>query len=89
MKKSFSLYSLCLSMLGIFIGLGQYFTSTYSLNILYVGVVIYLAGFTCGVIAFGKNEKGLMKYFSLASFVVIPLLIMLGMLLFAMNFGEN
>ena len=89
MKKSFSLYSLCLSMLGIFIGLGQYFTSTYSLNILYVGVVIYLAGFTCGVIAFGKNEKGLMKYFSLASFVVIPLLIMLGMLFFAMNFGES
>ncbi|PFK63107.1 hypothetical protein COJ21_26940 [Priestia megaterium] len=89
MRKSFSLYSLCLSMLGIFIGLGQYFTSTYSSNILYVGVVIYLAGFTCGVIAFGKNEKGLMKYFSLASFVVIPLLIMLGMLLFAINFGEN
>ncbi|MBK0010329.1 hypothetical protein IAE23_28075 [Bacillus sp. S35] len=89
MKKRFSLYSLCLSMFGIFIGLGQYFTSTYSSNILYVGVVIYLAGFTCGVIAFGKNEKGLIKYFSLASFVVIPLLIMLGMLLFAMNFGEN
>lgn len=89
MKKRFSLYSLCLSILGIFIGLGQYFTSTYSSNILYVGVVIYLAGFTCGVIAYGKNEKGLMKYFSLASFVVIPLLIMLGMLLFAMNFGEN
>lgn len=76
-------------MLGIFIELGQCFTSTYSSNILYIGVVIYLAGFTCGVIAFGKNEKGLMKYFSLASFVVIPLLIMLGMLLFAMNFGEN
>ncbi|UYP07286.1 hypothetical protein [Priestia megaterium] len=89
MKKRFSLYSLCLSILGIFIGLGQYFTSTCSSNILYVGVVIYLAGFTCGVIAFGKNEKGLMKYFSLASFVVIPLLIMLGMLLFAINFGEN
>lgn len=89
MKKRFSLYSLCLSILGIFIGLGQYFTSAYSSNILYVGVVIYLAGFTCGVIAFGKNEKGLMKYFSLASFVVIPLLIMLGMLLFAINFGEN
>ncbi|SFH62971.1 hypothetical protein SAMN04487776_1482 [Priestia megaterium] len=89
MKKRFSLYSLCLSMLGIFIGLGQYFTSTYSSNILYLGVVIYLAGFTCGVIAFGENEKGLMKYFSLTSFVVIPLLIMLGMLFFAMNFGEN
>ncbi|MED4217199.1 hypothetical protein P4671_14350 [Priestia megaterium] len=89
MKKRFSLYSLCLSILGIFIGLGQYLTSTYSSNILYVGVVIYLAGFTCGVIAFGKNEKGLMKYFSLASFVVIPLLIMLGMLLFAINFGKN
>ncbi|MGK3722108.1 hypothetical protein ACSLFS_23835 [Priestia megaterium] len=89
MKKRFSLYSLWLSMLGIFIGLGQYFTSIYSSNILYVGVIIYLAGFTCGVIAFGKNEKGLMKYFSLASFVIIPLLIMLGMLIFAINFGEN
>ncbi|MBT2279773.1 hypothetical protein [Priestia megaterium] len=76
-------------MLGIFIGVGQYFTSIYSSNILYVGVVIYLAGFSCGVIAFGKHEKGLMKYFSLASFVVIPLLIMSGMLFFAMNFGES
>lgn len=46
-------------------------------------------GFSCGVIAFGKHGKGLMKYFSLTSFVVIPLLIMLGMLFFAMNFGEN
>lgn len=46
-------------------------------------------GFLCGVIAFGKLEKGLMKYFSLTSFVLIPLLIMLGMLFFAMNFGES
>ncbi|MED4287211.1 hypothetical protein P4679_35720 [Priestia megaterium] len=89
MKKSFSQYSLWLSMLGIVIGVGQYFTSIYSSNILYVGVGIYLAGFSCGVIAFGKHEKGLMKYFSLTSFVIIPLLIMLGMLIFAMNFGEN
>ncbi|GAB1774185.1 hypothetical protein PMEGAPR185_51920 [Priestia megaterium] len=76
-------------MLGIVIGVGQYFTSIYSLNILYMGAVVYLAGFTCGVIAFGKHERGLMKYFSLTSFVVIPLLIMLGMLFFAMNFGES
>jgi len=76
-------------LLGIFIGLGQYLTSIYSSNILYVGIIIYLVGFLCGVIAFGKHEKGLIKYFSLASFVVIPLLIILGMLFFAMNFGEN
>jgi len=69
--------------------LGQYLTSIYSSNILYVGIIIYLVGFLCGVIAFGKHEKGLIKYFSLASFVVIPLLIILGMLFFAMNFGEN
>ncbi|GAB1792620.1 hypothetical protein PMEGAPR54_53900 [Priestia megaterium] len=68
---------------------GQYFKSIYSSHILYVAVFIYLAGFSCGVIAFGKHEKGLMKYFSLASFVVVPLLIMLGMLFFAMNFGES
>ena len=89
MKKRFSHYSLWLSLLGIFIGLGQYLTSIYSSNILYVGIIIYLVGFLCGVIAFGKHEKGLIKYFSLASFVVIPLLIILGMLFFAMNFGEN
>ncbi|WP_427127718.1 hypothetical protein ACQCPQ_29460 (plasmid) [Priestia megaterium] len=89
MKKRFSQYSLWLSLLGIFIGVGQYLTSIYSSNILYVGIIIYLVGFLCGVIAFGKHEKGLMKYFSLASFVVIPLLIILGMLFFAMNFGEN
>lgn len=46
-------------------------------------------GFVCGVIAFGKHEKGLMKYFSLTSFVVTPLLIMLDMLFFAINFDEN
>ncbi|MED3855096.1 hypothetical protein P4607_27580 [Priestia megaterium] len=89
MKKRFSHYSLWLSLLGIFIGVGQYLTSIYSSNILYVGIIIYLVGFLCGVIAFGKHEKGLIKYFSLASFVVIPLLIILGMLFFAMNFGEN
>ncbi|MCM3644928.1 hypothetical protein M4D68_27845 [Priestia aryabhattai] len=89
MKKRFSQYSLWLSLLGIVIGLGQYFSPVYSLNILYIGIVIYLLGFLSGVIAFGKHEKGLMKYFSLTSFVVIPLLIMLGMLFFAMNFGES
>ncbi|QSX23934.1 hypothetical protein [Priestia megaterium] len=89
MKKRFSQYSLWLSLLGIAIGVGQYFTPVYSSNTLYIGIVIYLLGFLCGVIAFGKHEKGLMKYFSLTSFVVIPLLIMLGMLFFAMNFGES
>ncbi|PFR87900.1 hypothetical protein [Priestia megaterium] len=89
MKKRFSQYSLWLSLLGIVIGVGQYFSPVYSLNILYIGIVIYLLGFLSGVIAFGKYEKGLMKYFSLTSFVVIPLLIMLGMLFFAMNFGES
>ena len=89
MKKRFSQYSLWLSLLGIVIGVGQYFSPVYSLNILYIGIVIYLLGFLSGVIAFGNHEKGLMKYFSLTSFVVIPLLIMLGMLLFAINFGEN
>lgn len=89
LKKRFSQYSLWLSLLGIVIGVGQYFTPIYSSNILYIGIVIYLMGFLCGVIAFGKHERGLMKYFSLASFVVIPLLIILGMLFFAMNFGEN
>jgi len=89
LKKRFSQYSLWLSLLGIVIGVGQYFISIYSSNILYVGIVIYLMGFSSGVITFGKQEKGLMKYFSLSSFVVIPLLIMLGMLFFAMNFGEN
>ncbi|KRE10865.1 hypothetical protein ASE46_04655 [Bacillus sp. Root239] len=89
MKKRFSQYSLCLSLLGIVIGVGQYFTPIYSSHILCIGIVIYLVGFLCGVIAFGKHEKGLTKYFSLTSFVVIPLLIMLGMLIFAMNFGEN
>ncbi|MED3887845.1 hypothetical protein [Priestia aryabhattai] len=89
MKIRFSQYSLWLSLLGIVIGVGQYFTPIYSSNILCIGIVIYLVGFLCGVIAFGKNEKGLMKYFSLASFVVIPLLIMLGMLFFAMNFSES
>ncbi|MGG2090840.1 hypothetical protein ABFY59_28930 [Priestia aryabhattai] len=89
MKIRFSQYSLRLSLLGIVIGIGQYFTPIYSSHILYIGIVIYLMGFLCGVIAFGKLEKGLMKYFSLASFVLIPLLIMLGMLFFAMNFGEN
>ncbi|MED3881446.1 hypothetical protein [Priestia megaterium] len=89
MKKHFSQYSLWLSLLGIVIGVGQYFTPIYSSNILYIGIVIYLMGFLCGLIAFGKLEKGLMKYFSLISFVLIPLLIMLGMLFFAMNFGES
>ncbi|MCR8866018.1 hypothetical protein COK01_24245 [Priestia megaterium] len=89
MKKRFSQYSLWLSLLGIVIGVGQYFTPIYSSNILYIGIFIYLIGFLCGVIAFGNHEKGLMKYFSLTSFVVIPLLIMLGMLFFAMSFGEN
>ena len=89
LKKRFSQYSLWLSLLGIVIGIGQYFTPMYSSNILYIGIVIYLMGFLCGVIAFGKHEKGLMKYFSLTSFVIIPLLIMLGMLFFAMNFGES
>lgn len=86
MKNLFSQYSLCLSLLGIVIGVGQYFTPIYSSNILYLGIVIYLMGFSCGIMAFGKHEKGLMKYFSLTSFVVIPTLIMLGMLLFAINF---
>ena len=89
LKIRFSQYSLWLSLLGIVIGVGQYFTPIYSSNILYIGIVLYLMGFLCGVIAFGKSEKGLMKYFSLSSFVVIPLLIMLGMLFFAMNFGES
>ncbi|WP_454844783.1 hypothetical protein [Priestia megaterium] len=89
MKKCFSQYSLWLSLLGIVIGVGQYFTPIYSSNILYIGIVIYLVGFLCGVIAFGKHEKGLMKYFSLTSFVILPLLTMLGMLFFAINFGES
>jgi len=89
LKKRFSQYSFWLSLLGIVIGVGQYFTPVYSLNILYIGIVIYILGFLSGVIAFGKHEKGLMKYFSLTSFVIIPLLIMLGMLFFAINFGES
>jgi len=89
LNKRFSQYSLWLSLLGIVIGIGQYFISIYNPGILYLGIIIYFTGFSCGVVAFGKNEKGLMKYFSLTSFVVIPLIIMLGMLLFAMNFGES
>ncbi|MED3933358.1 hypothetical protein [Priestia megaterium] len=89
MERRFSQYSLWLSLLGIVIGVGQYLTSINSSNILYVGMVVYLSGFSCGVIAFGKHERGVMKYFSLTSFVWIPLLIMLGMLFFAMNFGES
>ncbi|MEH7288609.1 hypothetical protein, partial [Priestia megaterium] len=61
MKIRFSQYSLWLSLLGIVIGVGQYFTPIYSSNILYIGIVLYLMGFLCGVIAFGKHEKGLMK----------------------------
>ncbi|MEH7532389.1 hypothetical protein [Priestia megaterium] len=89
MKIRFSQYSLWLSLLGIVIGVGQYFTPIYSSNILYIGIVLYLIGFSFGIIAFGKQEKGLMKYFSLISFVVIPIFIMAGVLFFAMNFGDK
>ncbi|UYP05954.1 MULTISPECIES: hypothetical protein [Priestia] len=89
MKIRFSQYSLWLSLPGIVIGIGQYFIPIHSSKTLYIGIVIYLMGFLCGIIVFGKLEKGLMKYFSLTSFVLIPLLIMLGMLFFAMNFGES
>ncbi|WP_339998168.1 hypothetical protein [Priestia aryabhattai] len=36
-----------------------------------------------------KQERGLTKYFSLISLVLIPVILMLGMLLFAMNFGQT
>jgi len=38
---------------------------------------------------FWKTKKGLMKYFSLISFAVIPIFIMASFLFFAMNFGEK
>jgi hypothetical protein len=44
-------------MLGIFIRVGHYFTSIYSSNILYVRVVIYLAGFSCGGILLENIKK--------------------------------
>lgn len=89
LERHFSQYSLWLPLLGIVIGVGQYFTSIYSSDILYVGMVVYLSNFSYGLIAFGKYERGIMKYFSLTSFVLIPLLIVLGMLFFATNFGES
>lgn len=89
MKKRFSQYSLWLSLFGIVVGVGQYFTSIKSPEILYVCITVYLIGFSCGIIAFGKQEKGLMKYFSLIYFVVIPIFMMAGFLFFAMDFGEK
>ncbi|MCM3792729.1 MULTISPECIES: hypothetical protein [Priestia] len=89
MKKRFSQYSLWLCLLGMVVGVGQYFTHIHSPNILYVYVIVYLIGFSCGIIAFGKQEKGLMKYFSLISFAVIPIFIMASFLFLAMNFGEK
>ncbi|BFI99172.1 hypothetical protein MMB68_21855 [Priestia sp. Y58] len=89
MKKRFSQYSLWLSLLGMVVGVGQYFTPIHSSKILYVCITVYLIGFSCGIIAFGKQEKGLIKYFSLISFVVIPIFMMAGFLFFAMNFGEK
>jgi len=70
------------------VGVGQYFTPIHSPNILYVCITVYLIG-SCGIIAFGKQEKGLMKYFSLTSFVVIPIFIMASFLFFVINFGEK
>jgi len=89
LQKRFSKYSLWLSIAGIIIAVGQYFTAIYSLNILYIGIVIYLIGFICGVIAVGKHEKGLMKYFSLYSFVLIPVFIFFGFLFLAFQIGEK
>jgi len=89
LKKRFSQYSLWLSLLGMVVGVGQYFTPIHSPNILYVCVTVYLIGFSCGIIAFGKQEKGLMKYFSLISFALIPIFIMASFLFVAMNFGEK
>jgi hypothetical protein len=89
LQNRFSKYSLWLSIAGIIIAVGQYFTPIYSLNILYIGIVIYLIGFVCGVIAVGKHEKGLMKYFSLYSFVLIPVFIFFGFLFLAFQIGEK
>lgn len=89
MKKRFSQYSLWLSLLGTVVGVGQYFTPIHSTDILYVCITVYLIGFSCGIIAFGKLEEGLMKYFSLISFAVIPIFIMASFVFFAMNFGEK
>ena len=89
MKQRFSQYSLWLSLLGIAVGVGRYLTPIHSPNILYVCITLYSIGFSCRIIAFGKQEKGLMKYFSLISFAVIPIFIMASFLFFAMNFGKN
>jgi len=47
-----------------------------------------MIGFVLSVVAFVKGEKGLVKYVGPVSFVLIPALLFVGGLLFALNFND-
>lgn len=89
MKGNYSKFSVWLIVIGIVIGLGQYLTPIYNSTILIIGVSVYMIGFILGIIAIVKREKGLAKYVSPVSFVVIPAFIFFAMLWFALHFGEK
>jgi len=88
LKRVFSKLSLWFIISGLIIALGQYFTSFYNSTILVIGTAIYMIGFVLSVVAFVKGEKGLVKYVGPVSFVLIPALLFVGGLLFALNFND-
>jgi len=47
-----------------------------------------MIGFVLSVVAFVKSEKGLVKYVGPVSFVLIPVFLFVGGLLFALNFND-
>jgi len=84
----FSKSSMFLCSIGIILFLIQLITGYYSL-LFYSGLSLYAIGFILGIVAFAKSEKNKAKYFSVVSFVVIPLAFYLFFLLWAFQMGEK
>ncbi|XIH10146.1 hypothetical protein C1N87_27440 (plasmid) [Priestia aryabhattai] len=84
----FSKPSMFLCSIGIIIFLIQIITGYYSF-LFYPGLTLYILGFILGIAAFAKSEKSKAKYFSVVSFVVIPIVFYLFFLLWAFQIGEK
>ncbi|WP_433744473.1 hypothetical protein [Falsibacillus pallidus] len=75
MKKRFSFSSSVLILIGVLVTLAKYYYGSSSwggfYGVLSIGILIFISGVIFGVIAFAKKEKGVLKYISVLSVIVV------------------
>lgn len=84
----YSKWSFWLCIVGISLFSSQIFLGYYKVGMI-GGIIIYIIGFIAGIVAFAHDEKRKLKYFSVTSFVLIPVVYYFFFLLWAYQIGDK